>query len=165
MSPVPAPNHWLACAAVSARIAASPGVHGPAQVHSLPLRAYSPFTAWEPAFEKLVSGLRDQEAKKILHANMLRAANAAIHFLTTPFCTFAAMACHFWLGHTITLRKVFVCLSLFNCFMFYVSLMFVSAIEACSEGLISLQRMRDFLLLEERPAEAAAMHMPSRART
>jgi ATP-binding cassette subfamily C (CFTR/MRP) protein 4 len=105
--------------------------------------------AWEKAFSELVGGLRRKEISLILRANLLRAANSAIHFATTPFCTFAALSCHYWLGELVTLRKVFVCLSLFNVFMFYVSLMFVSAIESCSEGFISLQRLRDYLLLEE----------------
>ncbi|XP_078077780.1 ATP-binding cassette sub-family C member 4 isoform X2 [Mustelus asterias] len=102
----------------------------------------------QTSFGKWFSVLR-KEIAKVLQSSYLRALNMASFFIASKMILFFTFLVYVLLGHTITASSVFVTVSLYSAVRLTVTLFFPAAIQTASEGLISIRRIKGFLILEE----------------
>nr|XP_045001464.1 ATP-binding cassette sub-family C member 4 [Jaculus jaculus] len=107
--------------------------------------------AWEKSFADLITGLRKKEIDKILKSSYLRGMNLASFFIANKVILFVTFTTYVLLGHIITASRVFVAMTLYGAVRLTVTLFFPSAIEKVSEAIVSIQRIKTFLLLDEIP--------------
>ncbi|XP_041055069.1 multidrug resistance-associated protein 4 isoform X2 [Carcharodon carcharias] len=105
--------------------------------------------AWEKPFSNLVAQIRKKEIAKVLQSSYLRALNMASFFIASKMILFFTFLVYVLLGNTITASRVFVTVSLYSAVRLTVTLFFPAAIQTASEGLISIRRIKGFLILEE----------------
>nr|XP_033806273.1 multidrug resistance-associated protein 4 isoform X3 [Geotrypetes seraphini] len=105
--------------------------------------------AWEESFADLVSSIRRQEIAMILRSSYLRGMNLASFFAAGKIIVFVTFTTYVLLGNVITASRVFVAVSLYGAVRITVTLFFPSAIETVSEAIISIQRIKNFLMLDE----------------
>ncbi|XP_072433976.1 ATP-binding cassette sub-family C member 4 isoform X3 [Chiloscyllium punctatum] len=105
--------------------------------------------AWETPFTNLIAQVRKKEIAKVLLSSYLRALNMASFFIASKMILFFTFLVYVLLGNTITASHVFVTVSLYSAVRLTVTLFFPAAIQTASEGLISIRRIKGFLILEE----------------
>ncbi|XP_073750487.1 ATP-binding cassette sub-family C member 4 isoform X2 [Callorhinus ursinus] len=105
--------------------------------------------AWEKSFADLITYLRRKEISKILSSSYLRGMNLASFFIASKIIVFVTFTTYVLLGNVITASHVFVAVSLYGAVRLTVTLFFPAAIEKVSEAVISIQRIKNFLLLDE----------------
>ncbi|XP_048454277.1 multidrug resistance-associated protein 4 [Rhincodon typus] len=105
--------------------------------------------AWETPFSNLIAQERMKEIAKVLRSSYLRALNMASFFIASKMILFFTFLAYVLLGNTITASRVFVTVSLYSAVRLTVTLFFPAAIQTASEGLISIRRIKGFLILEE----------------
>uniref|UniRef100_A0A452VN33 Multidrug resistance-associated protein 4 n=1 Tax=Ursus maritimus TaxID=29073 RepID=A0A452VN33_URSMA len=105
--------------------------------------------AWEKSFADLITHLRRKEISKILSSSYLRGMNLASFFVASKIIVFVTFTTYVFLGNVITASRVFVALSLYGAVRLTVTLFFPTAIEKVSEAVVSIQRIKNFLLLDE----------------
>ncbi|XP_067842586.1 multidrug resistance-associated protein 4 isoform X2 [Heptranchias perlo] len=105
--------------------------------------------AWEKPFSNLITQIRKKEIAKILKSSYLRALNMASFFIASKIILFVTFMMYVLLGNTISASRVFVTVSLYSAVRLTVTLFFPAAIQTVSEGLISIRRIKTFLILEE----------------
>uniref|UniRef100_UPI00398F2F2F ATP-binding cassette sub-family C member 4 n=1 Tax=Pristiophorus japonicus TaxID=55135 RepID=UPI00398F2F2F len=105
--------------------------------------------AWEKPFSNLITQIRKKEIAKILKSSYLRALNMASFFIASKMILFLTFLVYVLLGNTITASRVFVTVSLYSAVRLTVTLFFPAAVQTVSEGLISIRRIKGFLILEE----------------
>uniref|UniRef100_A0A8C0SL69 Multidrug resistance-associated protein 4 n=1 Tax=Canis lupus familiaris TaxID=9615 RepID=A0A8C0SL69_CANLF len=105
--------------------------------------------AWEKSFADLITNLRRKEISKILRSSYLRGMNLASFFVANKIIIFVTFTTYVLLGNVITASRVFVAVSLYGAVRLTVTLFFPSAIERVSESVVSIQRIKNFLLLDE----------------
>ncbi|XP_027446287.1 multidrug resistance-associated protein 4 isoform X3 [Zalophus californianus] len=105
--------------------------------------------AWEKSFADLITYLRRKEISKILSSSYLRGMNLASFFIASKIIIFVTFTTYVLLGNVITASHVFVAVSLYGAVRLTVTLFFPAAIEKVSEAVISIQRIKNFLLLDE----------------
>ncbi|KAM6985056.1 ATP-binding cassette sub-family C member 4-like [Aplochiton taeniatus] len=105
--------------------------------------------AWEKPFAALVNEVRRKEISKIMKSSYLRGLNMASFFVASKIIVFITFCVYVLSGNRITASRVFVTVSLYSAVRLTVTLFFPSAIEKVSETLISIRRIKNFLLLEE----------------
>ncbi|XP_075805253.1 ATP-binding cassette sub-family C member 4 isoform X1 [Microtus pennsylvanicus] len=111
--------------------------------------------AWETSFADLITKLRKKEISKILGSSYLRGMNMASFFIANKIILFVTFTTYVLLGHEIKASHVFVTMSLYSAVRLTVTLFFPSAIEKVSESVISIRRIKNFLLLDELPQRKA----------
>ncbi|CAI9178849.1 unnamed protein product [Rangifer tarandus platyrhynchus] len=104
---------------------------------------------WEKSFIDLITSLRRKEISKILRSSYLRGMNLASFFAVSKIMIFVTFITNEVLDNLITASKVFVVVTLFEALRFSSTLYFPMAIEEVSEAVISIQRIKNFLLLDE----------------
>uniref|UniRef100_A0A8D0YX13 Cystic fibrosis transmembrane conductance regulator n=1 Tax=Sus scrofa TaxID=9823 RepID=A0A8D0YX13_PIG len=107
--------------------------------------------AWEKSFADLIARLRRKEISKILRSSYLRGMNLASFFVASKIIVFITFTTYVLLGNVITARRVFVAVTLYAAVRLTVTLFFPSAVEKVSEAIVSIRRIKDFLLLDEIP--------------
>ncbi|ELR61518.1 hypothetical protein M91_14596, partial [Bos mutus] len=107
--------------------------------------------AWEKSFMDLITRLRRKEISKILESSYLRGMNLASFFTVSKIMIFVTFITNELLDNRITASQVFVVVMLFEALRFSSSLYFPMAIEKVSEAVISIQRIKNFLSLDEIP--------------
>ncbi|XP_074185531.1 ATP-binding cassette sub-family C member 4 isoform X2 [Rhinolophus sinicus] len=105
--------------------------------------------AWEKSFADLITNLRRKEISKILRSSYLRGMNLASFLVASKIIVFVTFTTYVLLGHVITARRVFVAVTLYGAVRLTVTLFFPSAIEKVSETVVSIRRIKNFLLLDE----------------
>uniref|UniRef100_A0A674EG61 Cystic fibrosis transmembrane conductance regulator n=1 Tax=Salmo trutta TaxID=8032 RepID=A0A674EG61_SALTR len=105
--------------------------------------------AWEKPFSALVNDVRREEISKIMSSSYLRGLNMASFFAASKIIVFITFTVYVLLGNTISASRVFVAVSLYSAVRLTVTLFFPSAVEKLSETLISVRRIKTFLLLDE----------------
>ncbi|XP_021104693.1 multidrug resistance-associated protein 4 isoform X2 [Heterocephalus glaber] len=105
--------------------------------------------AWEKSFADLITSLRRKEISKVLRSSYLRGMNLASFFVANKIILFVTFTCYVLLGHEITASRVFVAMTLYGAVRLTVTLFFPAAIERGSEAIVSIQRIKNFLLLDE----------------
>ncbi|XP_045018373.1 ATP-binding cassette sub-family C member 4 [Bubalus bubalis] len=105
--------------------------------------------AWEKSLIDLITRLRRKEISKILQSSYLRGMNLASFFAVTKIMIFVTFVTNMALERVITASQVFVVVTLFEALRFTSTLYFPMAIEKVSEAIISIRRIKTFLLLDE----------------
>ncbi|XP_065757876.1 ATP-binding cassette sub-family C member 4-like [Muntiacus reevesi] len=107
--------------------------------------------AWEKSFIDLITTLRRKEISKILKSSYLRGMNLASFFAVSKIMIFVTFITNELLDNLITASQVFVVVTLFEALRFSSTLYFPMAVEKVSEAVISIRRIKNFLLLDEIP--------------
>ncbi|CAB1327867.1 unnamed protein product, partial [Coregonus sp. 'balchen'] len=94
------------------------------------------------------SSLR-KEISKIMSSSYLRGLNIASFFAASKIIVFITFTVYVLLGNTISASRVFVAVSLYGAIKLTVTLFFPLAIEKVFETIISIRRIKNFLLLDE----------------
>ncbi|RWS24157.1 hypothetical protein B4U80_11357, partial [Leptotrombidium deliense] len=81
---------------------------------------------------------------------MLKAVNLALFFVTSRIVLFACFITYSLLGGHLNAESVFVTVALFNTLRLTLTFMFPQSIATSAESLVSIRRIQDFLLLEEK---------------
>uniref|UniRef100_H2SRT7 Cystic fibrosis transmembrane conductance regulator n=1 Tax=Takifugu rubripes TaxID=31033 RepID=H2SRT7_TAKRU len=105
--------------------------------------------AWEKPFAALVSNIRSKEISKVMKSSYLRGLNMASFFCASKIIVFITFTLYVLLGNTISASRVFVTVSLYSAVRLTVTLFFPNAIETLYESRVSIQRIQEFLMLEE----------------
>ncbi|KAB0345164.1 hypothetical protein FD754_022090 [Muntiacus muntjak] len=104
---------------------------------------------WEKSFIDLITRLRRKESSKILRSSYLRGMNLASFFTVSKIMIFVTFITNELLDNLITASQVFVMVTLFEALRFSSTLYFSMAVEKVSEAIISIQRIKNFLSLDE----------------
>ncbi|XP_006810460.2 multidrug resistance-associated protein 4-like, partial [Neolamprologus brichardi] len=104
-----------------------------------------PIQTW---FGKLF-GIFRKEISRILKSSYLRGLNMASFFASSKLIIFVTFTVYTLLGNTMTASQVFVTMSLYGTIKVTLTLFFPLAIEKLSETVVSIRRIKNFLLLEE----------------
>ncbi|XP_037656315.1 multidrug resistance-associated protein 4 isoform X2 [Choloepus didactylus] len=105
--------------------------------------------AWEKSFAELITTLRKKEISKVLRSSYLRGMNLASFFVASKIIIFVTFTTYVLLGNVITASHVFVAMALYGAVRLTVTLFFPAAIERVSEAIVSIRRIKNFLLLDE----------------
>ncbi|XP_076004915.1 ATP-binding cassette sub-family C member 4-like isoform X2 [Genypterus blacodes] len=105
--------------------------------------------AWEKPFAALVSEVRSKEISKIMMSSYLRGLNMGSFFCASKIILFVTFTLYVLLGNTISASRVFVTVSLYSAVRLTVTLFFPAAIEKLFETRVSVQRIQEFLMLDE----------------
>uniref|UniRef100_A0A668ANY5 Multidrug resistance-associated protein 4 n=1 Tax=Myripristis murdjan TaxID=586833 RepID=A0A668ANY5_9TELE len=104
---------------------------------------------WERPFSAMVDEVRRKEISKIMKSSYLRALNMASFFVASKIIIFITLCIYALTGNRLSVSRVFVAVSLYGAVRLTIALFFPSAIEKVSEALISIRRIKNFLLLDE----------------
>ncbi|XP_044865818.1 ATP-binding cassette sub-family C member 4 isoform X4 [Mauremys mutica] len=105
--------------------------------------------AWEKSFSELVSNIRRKEISMVLKSSYLRGLNLASFFVASKITVFMTFMTYVLLGNVISASRVFVAVSLYGAVRLTVTLFFPAAVERASEAMISIRRIKNFLILDE----------------
>ncbi|KAM4788293.1 ATP-binding cassette sub-family C member 4 isoform 6-T6 [Cyanocitta cristata] len=105
--------------------------------------------AWEKSFAELVNGLRRKEIAMVMKSSYLRGLNLASFFVASKITVFMTFMSYVLLGNSISASRVFVAVSLYGAVRLTVTLFFPAAVERVSESVISIRRIKNFLMLDE----------------
>ncbi|XP_054688315.1 ATP-binding cassette sub-family C member 4 isoform X2 [Grus americana] len=105
--------------------------------------------AWEKSFAELVNGLRRKEIAMVLKSSYLRGLNLASFFVASKITVFMTFMAYVLLGNVISASRVFVAVSLYGAVRLTVTLFFPAAVERVSEAVVSIRRIKNFLILDE----------------
>ncbi|XP_067459760.1 ATP-binding cassette sub-family C member 4-like isoform X2 [Thunnus thynnus] len=104
---------------------------------------------WEKPFAALVDEVRRMEISKIMKSSYLRGLNMASFFVASKIIIFVTVCVYVLMGNKLTASRVFMAMSLYGAVRLTITLFFPCAIEKVSESLISIRRIKNFLLLDE----------------
>ncbi|XP_037120770.1 multidrug resistance-associated protein 4-like isoform X2 [Syngnathus acus] len=105
--------------------------------------------AWEAPFSALVTESRRKEINQIMKSSYLRGLNMASFFASSKIVVFVTFVAYVLLGNGISASRVFVTVSLYGTIKLTVTLFFPLAVEKLSETIVSIHRIKNFLLLDE----------------
>ncbi|XP_051464306.1 ATP-binding cassette sub-family C member 4 isoform X2 [Apus apus] len=105
--------------------------------------------AWEKSFAELVNGLRRKEIAMVMRSSYLRGLNLASFFVGSKITVFMTFMAYVLLGNVISASRVFVAVSLYGAVRLTVTLFFPAAVERVSEAVVSIRRIKNFLILDE----------------
>uniref|UniRef100_A0A8C0FJH0 Multidrug resistance-associated protein 4 n=1 Tax=Bubo bubo TaxID=30461 RepID=A0A8C0FJH0_BUBBB len=105
--------------------------------------------AWEKSFAELVNGLRRKEIAMVMKSSYLRGLNLASFFVASKITVFMTFMAYVLLGEVISASRVFVAVSLYGAVRLTVTLFFPAAVERVSEAVVSIRRIKNFLILDE----------------
>uniref|UniRef100_A0A670I632 Multidrug resistance-associated protein 4 n=1 Tax=Podarcis muralis TaxID=64176 RepID=A0A670I632_PODMU len=105
--------------------------------------------AWEKSFADLVNNMRRKEISKVLKSSYLRGMNLASFFVASKITVFMTFMTYVLLGNQISASRVFVAVSLYGAVRLTVTLFFPAAVERASEAMVSIRRIKNFLILDE----------------
>lgn len=106
--------------------------------------------AWEKPFEKVVKKARNSEISDVTTTSYYRGVFASCMLFLERTTLFLTITCFIVLGNHITSDKVFAMAQFFSILQLAMAIYYPMAISYGSEALTSVQRLRDFLVLEEK---------------
>uniref|UniRef100_A0A3Q3G2R2 Multidrug resistance-associated protein 4 n=1 Tax=Labrus bergylta TaxID=56723 RepID=A0A3Q3G2R2_9LABR len=104
---------------------------------------------WEKPFAALVDEVRRLEISKIMKSSYLRGLNMASFFVSSKIIIFITVCVFVLTGNMLSASIVFMAVALYGAVRLTITLFFPFAIEKVSESLISIRRIKTFLLLDE----------------
>ncbi|XP_070832533.1 ATP-binding cassette sub-family C member 4-like [Chaetodon trifascialis] len=104
---------------------------------------------WEKPFAALVDEVRRMEISKIMKSSYLRGLNMASFFVVSKIIIFITICVYVLTGNVLSASRVFMAVSLYGAVRLTITFFFPFAIEKVSESLISIRRIKNFLLLDE----------------
>nr|XP_046485764.1 ATP-binding cassette subfamily C member 4-like isoform X3 [Neodiprion pinetum] len=105
--------------------------------------------AWEKPFELIVSKVRAVEMKLVRYTSYLRGIYLSITVFTEKTTLFLTLIVFVLNGNSLTANITFVLSTLFNVLQFTCAICLPKAILMAGETAVSLERITDFLLLDE----------------
>ncbi|XP_041973565.1 ATP-binding cassette subfamily C member 4-like isoform X1 [Aricia agestis] len=105
--------------------------------------------AWEKPFEKLVENLRKLEVKFITHTMMIKGFSTSIIVFTERLVLYAALVTFIAIGGEINSEITFSLAQYYNLLQIACNIYFPWALAFLGESKISVQRLEEFLLLNE----------------
>ncbi|KAG5307336.1 MRP4 protein, partial [Acromyrmex insinuator] len=105
--------------------------------------------AWEKPFSKIVSVTRELEIKKIKFSSYVRAAYLAIIVFTERLTLYFALITFVLMGNDLTADVTYEMSTYFNMLQLTTALYFPQALIMLGESMVSLNRLEDFLLMDE----------------
>ncbi|KAJ8031340.1 Multidrug resistance-associated protein 4 [Holothuria leucospilota] len=112
--------------------------------------------AWEVPFTKLVEEARRRESLRIQRTSYLRSFNLSFFFIASKLVAFTTFTLFAALGNVITTTVVFIAIPMFDIVRLTVTLFVPYCIMHCLEGLVSVKRIKAFLIMDE-------LHQPTGA--
>uniref|UniRef100_A0AC11CYY7 Uncharacterized protein n=1 Tax=Ovis aries TaxID=9940 RepID=A0AC11CYY7_SHEEP len=103
------------------------------------------------SFIDLITRLRRKEISRILKSSYLRGMNLASFFAISKIMIFVTFITNELLDNRISASQVFVVVTLIEALRFSSTLYFPMAVEKVSEAVVSIRRIKNFLLLDEIP--------------
>ncbi|XP_040165805.1 multidrug resistance-associated protein 4-like [Anopheles arabiensis] len=105
--------------------------------------------AWEDSFSRMVDRIRRKEVNGIRGTLFIRAGLLSFN-LVSRVAIFLSLVAYVLYGNVFTAKKVFIVTSYFNWLYSSMLHFWPLALTSVHEGLVSIRRIQDFLLLEER---------------
>lgn len=105
--------------------------------------------AWERPFENFVRIARIKEINVLKYSNYLKGYSSASMNYTERLPMFVTAITYALLGNVITSEKLFSMTQYFNILQAGMSFQYANAISLTSEAMITIKRIKTFLLLEE----------------
>ncbi|KAL3283449.1 hypothetical protein HHI36_006594 [Cryptolaemus montrouzieri] len=106
--------------------------------------------AWETPFEKVVEIARKFEVKYLTTASLIRGVMASFMVFVERSTLAATVICFVLLGNEIRADLVYSLSMYFNLLQLTLAIMFPSVISMGAETLVSIRRLQEFLLMEEK---------------
>ncbi|XP_018579794.1 probable multidrug resistance-associated protein lethal(2)03659 isoform X2 [Anoplophora glabripennis] len=106
--------------------------------------------AWEKSFEKVVELARKVEVDVIKVASYLRGLYLGLTVFTDRLCLYLTLITYVLLGNRLTGNIVFSLAQLFNTIQLFMAIYFPTALSFYAEAEVSINRLEEFLLLEEK---------------
>lgn len=106
--------------------------------------------AWEKPFELIVKRARATEIKSITGANYLRGVFLSCAVFIERTTLFLTVITYVLLDNTITADKVYSMSQFFNLLQLAMAIYYPLAINMGAETLVSIRRLQDFLMMEEK---------------
>ncbi|EFA04472.2 putative multidrug resistance-associated protein lethal(2)03659-like Protein [Tribolium castaneum] len=107
--------------------------------------------AWEKPFEQIVKQARKHEIDVVTQASYLRGIYLSCMVFIERTTLFLTITCYVLLGNPITADKVFSIAQFYNILQLALAICYPMAITFGAETLVSIKRLCDFLVLEEKP--------------
>ncbi|XP_071837972.1 ATP-binding cassette sub-family C member 4-like [Apostichopus japonicus] len=107
--------------------------------------------AWESPFTKLVEESRRRESLRIQRTSYLRSFNLSFFFIAGKLVAFTTFTVYGALGNPLLTKIVFIAVPMFDILRLTVTLFIPYCIMHCLEGLVSVKRVKAFLMMEELP--------------
>ncbi|XP_050086989.1 ATP-binding cassette sub-family C member 4-like isoform X2 [Anopheles aquasalis] len=105
--------------------------------------------AWEDSFSRMVDRIRRKEVRGIRGTLFIRAGLLSFN-LVSRIAIFLSLCSYVLYGNVFTAKKVFIVTSYFNWLYSSMLHFWPLALTSVHEGLVSIRRIQDFLLLDER---------------
>ncbi|XP_053674245.1 uncharacterized protein LOC128724542 [Anopheles nili] len=105
--------------------------------------------AWEESFSRMVDRIRRKEVNGIRGTLFIRAGLLSFN-LVSRVAIFLSLVAYVLHGNVFTAKKVFIVTSYFNWLYSSMLHFWPLALTSVHEGLVSIRRIQDFLLLDER---------------
>ncbi|XP_072393714.1 ATP-binding cassette sub-family C member 4-like isoform X5 [Diabrotica undecimpunctata] len=106
--------------------------------------------AWEKPFEKVIEIARKKEIRCVTHTSYLRGIFASCMVFMERMSLCFTLICYVLLGNNITAEKVFSLAQAFNILQLSMAIWYPLAVSHGAEALISIKRLKTFLMLEEK---------------
>ncbi|CRK89767.1 CLUMA_CG003444, isoform A [Clunio marinus] len=113
--------------------------------------------AWETPFFNVVKLARKKEIDQIQWASYIRGIYLSIHYLWRFTLFIAIIACIFQ-EYLVTADLVFSMATFFNVLQLTAAIYYPLAVSLGAEALVSIQRIQEFLMLEEKDPSTPGMH-------
>ncbi|KAF4008107.1 hypothetical protein G4228_019727 [Cervus hanglu yarkandensis] len=98
--------------------------------------------AWEKSFAELITGLRRKEISKVLRSSYLDGMNLIFFDIASKVILFVTFTTYVLLGNMITVKQVFLAITLYQVVRFTGILLFPMAIESVAETVASVRRIK-----------------------
>ncbi|KAL3283448.1 hypothetical protein HHI36_006593 [Cryptolaemus montrouzieri] len=106
--------------------------------------------AWETPFEKVVELARKLEVKYLTTTSNIRAVMGSFMIFVERSTLAVTVICYVFLGNEIRADLVYSLTMYFNLLQFTLAIMLPFVISVGAESLVSIKRLREFLLMEEK---------------
>ncbi|KAM9674923.1 ATP-binding cassette sub-family C member 4-like [Dama dama] len=107
--------------------------------------------AWEKSFAELITRLRRKEIFMVLRSSYLNGMTLIFFDIASKVILFVTFTTYVLLGNMITVNQVFLAITLYQVVQITGILLFPVAIEGVAETIVSVRRIKNFLLLDELP--------------
>ncbi|XP_022907991.2 ATP-binding cassette sub-family C member 4-like [Onthophagus taurus] len=105
---------------------------------------------WEKPFEKIVEIARKKEIDLLTYTSYIRGCYASFAVFTERTTLYFSVICYYILGNKITAHTVFSMAQFYNILQMSMAIFFPLAVTLGAEALVSIQRLEEILMMEER---------------
>nr|ACZ64280.1 ATP-binding cassette sub-family C member 4 [Trichoplusia ni] len=109
--------------------------------------------AWEKPFEKLVDQLRKSEVSYILKTSFVKGFSSALAVFTERFILFVTITTFVYINGDVRAQTSFSLVQYFNLLQLTCNIAFPMGLAFLAETKVSIRRLEEFLLLEEKEPE------------